>query len=162
MPFRRAGSYRCSVHTIGPTRMSLRGKVFSMNVINKIGAEMAWHIPDDGQDREMGLLHERDITPTKNMSAGSVRIPVGRKQTKMSVHVGEEIYLVHRGRARFYLNDDQFEVDEGASVYIAPGTQHRAENIGEEDLILYWVNSPPVFGEVGDYKDVTKNWNRIR
>ena len=133
-----------------------------MGPVNKIGQEMAWHIPDDGEDREMGLLHERDITPTKNMSAGSVRILPGRKQSKLSVHEGEEIYLVHRGKARFFLNDEQFDVDEGSSVYIAPGTRHRAENIGEEDLILYWVNSPPVFGAEGAYKDIVKNWNQIR
>jgi mannose-6-phosphate isomerase-like protein (cupin superfamily) len=130
--------------------------------VNKIGQEMAWQIPDDGEHREMGLLHERDITPTRNIAAGSVRIPVGRKQTKLSIHEGEEIYFVHRGRARFYLDDDQYEVDEGSSVYIAPGTRHRAENIGEEDLILYWVNSPPVFGGIGAYKEIVTNWNRIR
>ena len=132
-----------------------------MKPVNRIGEEMAWHIPD-GEDREMGLLHERDITPTKNMSAGSVRIQAGKKQIKLSIHEGEEIYFVHRGRARFYLNDDTYEVEEGSSVYIAPGTRHRAENIGEEDLILYWVNSPPVFGKIGEYKEIAKNWNQIR
>lgn len=133
-----------------------------MGAINKIGEEIAWHIPDDGEGREMGLLHERDITPTKNMSAGSVRIPVGRKQSKLSVHECEEIYLVHRGKARFFLNDNQFDVGEGGSVYIAPGTRHRAENIGDQDLILYWVNSPPVFGAIEGYKEIVKNWNQVR
>ena len=133
-----------------------------MGSINRIGKEMAWYIPDDGEGREMGLLHERDITPTQNMSAGSVRILPGRKQTKLSVHECEEIYLVHRGKARFFLNDDQFDVEEGGSVYIAPGTRHRAENIGDDDLILYWVNSPPVFAEKGAYKDVVKNWKQLR
>ena len=110
----------------------------------------------------MGILHERDMTPTRNMSAGSVRIPIGRKQTKLSVHDAEEIYFVHRGRARFYLNDDAHEVDEGSAIYVAPGTRHGAENVGDVDLILYWVNSPPVFGEPGAYKEIVKNWVRIR
>jgi mannose-6-phosphate isomerase-like protein (cupin superfamily) len=130
--------------------------------VSRIGEEPAWRIPDDGEEREMGLLHEGSLTSTVNMSAGSVRIPVGRKQTKLSVHEGEEIYLVHRGRAKFYLNDEVYEVEEGSSVYIAPGTRHRAENAGQEDLILYWVNSPPVFGEPGAYKDIVKNWIKIR
>ena len=133
-----------------------------MHPVSRIGEETAWHIPDDGEDREMGLLHERDITGTQNMSAGSVRILPGRKQSKLSVHECEEIYLVHRGRARFYLDDETYDVEEGGSVYIAPGTRHRAENIGDEDLILYWVNSPPVFGGPGAYKDITNNWNQIR
>ena len=133
-----------------------------MKPVNKIGEEMAWHIPDDGQDREMGILHEQDVTPTKSMAAGSVRIPAGRRQTKLSVHEGEEIYLVYRGKAKFFLNDDEYEADEGTSVYIAPGTRHRAENIGDGDLILYFVNCPSVFGETGAYKEITKNWNKIR
>jgi len=133
-----------------------------MGPVNRIGEEMAWHIPDDGEDREMGILHERDITPTKGMAAGSVRMPVGKKQVKLSVHEGEEIYFVHRGRARFYLNDQTYDVDEGGAVYIAPGTRHRAENIGAEDLILYFVDSPSAFGEVGAYQEFTKNWNKIR
>ena len=133
-----------------------------MSAIRRIGQEPAWRIPDDGENREMGILHEGELTPTRNISAGSVRIPAGRKQTKMSTHEGEEIYFVHRGRARFYLNDDQHEVEEGSSIYVAPGTRHRAENVGDEDLILYWVNSPPVFGEPGAYKEIVKNWIRIR
>ena len=52
-----------------------------MGPVNRIGEEMAWHIPDDGEDREMGILHERDITPTQGMAAGSARRPVGKKQT---------------------------------------------------------------------------------
>ena len=122
---------------------------------------MAWQIPD-GEDREMGLLHEGEVSGTKNIAAGSVRMPPGKKQTKLSVHEGEEIYFVHRGNAKFYLNDDEYEVNEGTAVYVAPGTRHRAENIGDEDLILYWVNSPPVFGAPGEYRHVVKNWNKIR
>ena len=133
-----------------------------MNPINQIGKEMAWRIPDDGQEREMGLLHERDITPTLNMSAGSVRIPPGKKQTKLSVHDVEEIYLVFRGRGKFFLNDTVHDVQEGSSVYVAPGTRHRAENTGDEDMVLYWVNSPAVFGEVGAYKNFTSKWIQIR
>ena len=87
---------------------------------------------------------------------------LGKKQIKLSVHEGEEIYFVHRGRARFYLDDETYDVDEGGAVYIAPGTRHRAENIGDEDLILYFVDSPSVFGEVRAYQEFTKNWNKIR
>jgi len=130
--------------------------------VRKIGDETAWHIPQDGEDREMGMLHEPELTGTKNMSAGSVRILPGKKQVKLSSHEGEEIYLVHQGQARFYLNDETYDCDAGCSVYIAPGTKHRAENIGQEDLILYWVNSPPVFGAPGQYKEITSNWTQIR
>ena len=133
-----------------------------MKPVSKIGEEPAWRIPDDGEEREMSLLHEASLTSTVNMCAGAVRIPVGRKQTKLSTHEGEEIYFVHRGRAKFYLNDEVYEADEGSSVYIAPGTRHRAENVSEEDLILYFVNSPPVFGKPGAYKDFVKNWIQIR
>ena len=132
-----------------------------MKPVNKIGEEMAWQIPD-GEEREMGLMHEGEVSGTKNIAAGSVRMLPGTKQTNLSVHKGEELYFVHKGKAKFYLSDDEYEVDEGSAVYIAPGTRHRAENIGDEDLILYWVNSPPVFGAAGGYKQIVKSWNQIR
>ena len=132
-----------------------------MKPVNKIGEELCWEIPD-GEGRQMGLLCERDITPTKNMSAGSVRIPAGGQQVKLSKHTCEEIYFIFEGKARFFLGDEQYEVEKGNTVYVAPGTGHRTMNIGDEDLVLYWVNSPPVFGDAEGYKEFVKDWTQIR
>lgn len=132
-----------------------------MNAINKIGEELCWESPD-GQQRQMGLLYERDITPTTNISAGTVRIPTGGEQIHLSTHACEEIYLVVQGKARFVLNHMEYTVKEGNTIYVAPGTKHRAINVGGEELLLYWVNSPPCFAEPESYKEFVKDWKRIR
>jgi len=47
-----------------------------MKPVNNINECMLWEIPGD-QRRFMGIVHERDITPTKTLSAGIVILPPG-------------------------------------------------------------------------------------
>jgi len=123
---------------------------------------LTWESPEPHK-RWMTLLFERDITPTQNISAGLVTLPVGQEQSKLSRHPdGEEIYFIVRGRGKFQLDDDYVDVEADTSVYIAPGVGHRAINTGDEEMVLYWVNSPPVFGPVGAYKEVVKDWKQVR
>jgi len=133
-----------------------------MGPVVKIGQEIAWESPD-GQKRQMGVLFERDITPTKNMSAGTVLIPVGCEQSKLSSHPGkEEIYYIVKGQARFILDEESHDVDEGTAVYVGDGVKHRAINTGNSELLLFWVNSPPVFEKEGEYREFAKNWTQVR
>ena len=39
-------------------------------------------------------MFERDITPTLELAAGFVHVPVGHEQPKLSRHPGEEVYFV--------------------------------------------------------------------
>ena len=104
-----------------------------------------------------------DITPTVNMAAGTVLIPPGCEQTKLSRHEGkEEIYYVVAGTGVFVLEDEHHEVEAGCTVYIGPGVGHRAVNTGADDLRLFWVNSPPVFETPEEYRDYTKDWKQVR
>jgi mannose-6-phosphate isomerase-like protein (cupin superfamily) len=123
---------------------------------------MLWEIPGD-QRRYMGLIFERDITPTKNLASGIVILPVGTEQPKLSVHPdSEEIYYVLKGEGKFELGTEEYAVRKNTAVYIAPGTKHRAINTGSEDMELFWVNTPSCFGPVGGYKDFTGQWKRIQ
>src|SRR4051794_4093930 len=69
----------------------------------KMSEAMMWEIPEpEPHHRFMGLMFERDITPTVNMAAGFVTLPPGQEQHKLSTHEGkEEIYLVFRGKGKF-------------------------------------------------------------
>ena len=127
----------------------------------KIGAETQWHSPPP-HDRYMSLLFERDITPTTSMAAGVVTLPPGQAQHKLSVHDGEEMYLILQGRVRFVLDDQEYDVEKHTAVYIAPGTRHRAYNTGDEDMLMYFVNCPSCFGPVGGYEQFMKEWTRVR
>ena len=132
-----------------------------MKVVVKAGEAMEWHSPPP-HDRSMSLMFERDITPTINMAAGIVTLAPGEEQQKLSVHEGEEIYYVLQGKGRFVLDDQEYKIEQDTAIYVAPGTKHRARNTGDEKMRLYYVNTPPVFGPVGAYKEFMKDWHRVR
>lgn len=133
-----------------------------MSEISSLATALAWRAPEPHK-RIMGLMFERDFTPTRTVAMGFVRIPVGEGQPKFSVHDGcEEIYLVARGTARFYLGDEIFDLAADSAVYVAPGTPHRAENAGEDELLLYFFDSPSVFGPIGGYRQFMSGWALVQ
>jgi mannose-6-phosphate isomerase-like protein (cupin superfamily) len=136
----------------------MQGKVVRMD------EAMTWEIPEpEPNHRFMGILFERDVTPTSNLAAGFVILPPGQEQRKLSTHEGaEEVYFVVQGKGRFILDDETVDVEQGTAVYISPGCRHRAINTGDEELRLLWVNTPPVFGPQGAYKELVKDWKRVR
>ena len=72
---------------------------------------------------------------TQDMPAGS----------NISVHrhdLAEEILFMHKGSGTFILGDDSVEVEEGATIYVPPGTWHGMEN-PDDDVHLVFVVSPP-------------------
>lgn len=120
---------------------------------------LAWEAPGPHR-RTMGVMFERDLTPTSNLAAGFVRLPVGGEQPKLSRHEGEEIYFVVRGRGLFDRGNQIQEVQTRGAVYVRPFDPHRWTNIGEEDLELFYVNTPSAFGRVGGYADIVSGWEQ--
>ncbi len=48
----------------------------------------------------------------------------------------DELYFVHRGRARFEVDGETREVGEGGLVHVESTTPRRVSNPGEKDLVL--------------------------
>ena len=57
----------------------------------------------------------------------------------------DELYFVHSGRARFEVDDDDFELGAGGLVHVEATTPRRVSNAGNEDLVL------PIVGGKGGY-----------
>lgn len=127
---------------------------------SSIETALAWESPGPNR-RVMGLMFERDITPTDNIAAGYVKIPVDGEQPKLSRHPGEELYFVVEGVGVFDRGDTTTTVKEQGVVYVSPFSPHRWINTGDTPLVLYWVNSPPAFEKIGGYKDVVDGWRRV-
>jgi mannose-6-phosphate isomerase-like protein (cupin superfamily) len=132
-----------------------------MTDVSHIDTALAWEAPEPHR-RTMGLMFERDITPTLALAAGFVRIPVGHEQPTLSRHPGEEVYFVWRGRGRFDRGERADDVEAGGAVFVRPFSPHRWVNIGDADLELFWVNSPSAFGEIGGYRQIVKNWKQVQ
>lgn len=107
-------------------------------MVARLDESMTWEIPEpEPNHRFMGLMFERDITPTKNLAAGFVILPTRQEQRKLSAHEGvEEVYFVAQGKGTFVLNDEAINVERGTAVYVAPGCRHRIINTGEENAVV--------------------------
>jgi mannose-6-phosphate isomerase-like protein (cupin superfamily) len=59
----------------------------------------------------------------------------------------DELYFVHRGRARFDVEKESFELGPGGVVHVEAATRRRVKSVGDEDLVLL------VVGAKGGYVD---------
>jgi mannose-6-phosphate isomerase-like protein (cupin superfamily) len=48
----------------------------------------------------------------------------------------DELYFVHRGRARFEVEGDEFELGPGGVVHVESATPRRVSNAGDDELVL--------------------------
>jgi mannose-6-phosphate isomerase-like protein (cupin superfamily) len=53
----------------------------------------------------------------------------------------DELYFVHRGRARFDVERESFELGPGGLVHVESTTSRRLTSIGDEDLVLLVVGA---------------------
>ncbi len=53
----------------------------------------------------------------------------------------DELYFVHRGRGRFDVAGDTFELGPGGVVHVESTTPRRITSIGDEDLVLLVVGA---------------------
>jgi len=128
-----------------------------MNDVGHMDTCLAWEAPEPHR-RTMGVMFERDLTPTEQLAAGFVRVPVGHEQPKLSRHPGEEVYFVVSGVGVFDRGDRQDEVPSRGAVFVEPFSPHRWINVGDVDLEVFYVVSPSAFGEIGGYLKVVEGW----
>ena len=131
-----------------------------MNDVGDMDTCLAWEAPEPHR-RTMGVMFERDITPTEQLAAGFVRVPVGHEQPKLSRHPGEEVYFVVSGVGVLDRGDRSDEVHPRGAVFVAPFSPHRSINVGDVDLEVFYVVSPSAFGEVGGYHSVVAGWQQV-
>jgi len=75
-------------------------------------------------------------------SLAEARVAPGGRTTLHRHHRTEELYHVLAGRGRMTLGDERFDVGPGDTVAIAPGTAHRIENDGVEELVFLCCCAP--------------------
>ena len=107
---------------------------------------------------EREIFKEASIPLTKNIASGLTIIRPRTQQPSGGVHeASEEIYYVLSGKGRLKLDDELIELEKGTAAYIGYGVDHQLFNTGEEDLVLFWVNVPPL----DDYKPITEKWKQV-
>lgn len=89
--------------------------------------------PEKEADRQLGV---------KNQSLAQATVPFGIKTKLHRHHVSEELYHITAGKGLMTLADEQFDVEEGDTVCIPPGTAHCILNTGDSDLKILCCCSP--------------------
>ena len=73
----------------------------------------------------------------------------------------DELYFVHRGRASFEVDGEQFELGPGGVVYVESTTPRKVNNRTDEDLVLLVVGGKEGYvGRDGQLVDVERDLSR--
>jgi mannose-6-phosphate isomerase-like protein (cupin superfamily) len=73
----------------------------------------------------------------------------------------DELYFVHRGRATFEVDGDEFELGPGGVVYVESTTPRKLSNRTDEDLIMFVVGGKDGYvGRDGQLVDVERDLPR--
>jgi mannose-6-phosphate isomerase-like protein (cupin superfamily) len=95
---------------------------------------------DGSEIRE--LMHPA-LHGNAQQSLAEATVAVGAHTQKHKHIKTEEIYFITQGVGLMCLGEQQFEVNEGDTVCIQPGTIHNIKNISEVPLKLLCCCSPP-------------------
>ena len=72
----------------------------------------------------------------------------------------DEHYFVHRGKARFEVDGDEFEVGPGGVVHVESTTPRKVSNVGEEELVMLVVGGKGGYvgrdGQLVDLADLSR------
>jgi len=116
--------------------------------------ELDWEIWQDEDIKQACPVYWKTLTDGKNTGAGDVVtgifvVPVqGTFLTHF--HPQQEIYYVLSGRGRLTIDSELREIRAGATVLIPGNARHCLENIGDDELKVFYIFSASSLAEV-DY-----------
>lgn len=66
-----------------------------------------------------------------------------QEEIGMEVHTVDQFFRIEKGNAKFVLNGEEVEAEDGDAVIVPAGTEHNVINISfNEELKLYTIYSP--------------------
>ena len=83
-----------------------------------------------------GFRKVRRALGVKAFGVNGVVMPPGFEGFAHFHYEQDELYFVHRGRARFEVGDEVREIGPGGLVHVEAATHRRFSNAGDEDLVV--------------------------
>ena len=103
-----------------------------------------WEAPDES--RCVTPLITNESCESQAMLTGLWRLYPGR-ESEPDIHPdADEIYFVVSGKGKLLLGDEEYTVQKGMTVFIPANVTHQSFNTGDEDLVYYFIFSPPPGG----------------
>jgi len=129
-----------------------------LDVSNKIVRPVILHENDceleTWDDEEKGFVTWRtlvsgDRTPTEGLTCGVAELPVGRTTIfRMHRHAPPEIYYVLEGFGALKINNQEYAVKKGSTIYIPSNDTHCLINCGDVPLRLFYVFAADSFSDI--------------
>ena len=91
-------------------------------------------------------LINSDTCGSEAMATGLWRLYPGQKSAPDIHPNADELYYVVAGRGRVVMEHEEYEVRQGMTVFIPANVTHQSFNIGDDELVYYYVFSPPPGG----------------
>jgi len=89
-----------------------------------------------------GLQYKLLIDSTKidnhGLSLGSLELVPGG-ELPLHHHSSQEIYIIRKGKGLLLSKTETREVFPETSIYIPKNEKHGLRNIGDENLLIYWI-----------------------
>ena len=98
-----------------------------------------------------GLQYKLLIDSTKidnhGLSLGSLELVPGG-ELPLHHHSPQEIYIIRKGKGLLLSKSEQREVFPQTSIYIPENEKHGLKNIGNNNLLIYWIFPTDCWAEV--------------
>ncbi|MBL6855878.1 MAG: cupin domain-containing protein [Rhodobacteraceae bacterium] len=89
-----------------------------------------------------GLQYKLLIDSTKinnhGLSLGSLELVPGG-ELPLHHHSPQEIYIIRKGKGLLLSKSERREVFPETSIYIPKNEKHGLKNIGDDNLLIYWI-----------------------
>ena len=96
----------------------------------------------DAQGRTTSITVSPETGGT-DLSFWTTEIPAGSDIIVHRHDRTEEILFVHRGAGTLLVDDEEWPVEEGDTIYVPRGTYHGLRNDSESEIVMAFVATPP-------------------
>jgi len=116
-----------------------------------------WEAPD--QSRCATPLVTKESCGSELMLTGLWRLHPGQESDPDIHPDADEVYFVVEGSGNLVLGDEKYHVRKGMTIFIPTNVHHQSFNTGDEDLVYYFIFTPP---PGGPSKQEAQNWVKIQ
>jgi len=107
----------------------------------------------DPATRYAKIIFDNKTLTNAPLSMAAFRFEPGQIGPKHVHAIEVEVYYCLKGRGMVIVDDEEFVLEEGCTLYIAPGKYHETKNIGTEDFEFLGIFGPCL------NLDFIRDWN---
>jgi mannose-6-phosphate isomerase-like protein (cupin superfamily) len=98
-----------------------------------------------------------NFVDTAELSVRQERMPPGTAEQRHYHQQAQQFFFILKGRARFELEEETIELNNGEGLHIAAGKKHRIINPAHEDLEFILCSQPSTLGDRIEVREEKEN-----